>query len=37
VGKDGCITFKLHNNSKESVLLLDVAGMNKDKFYIISK
>jgi hypothetical protein len=37
VGKVGCITFRLHNNSKESVLLLDVAGMNKDKFYIISK
>jgi hypothetical protein len=37
VGKDGCITFKLHNNGKESILLFDVVGINKDKFYIISK
>ena len=35
VGSDGCITFKLHNNGKESILLLDVAGMHKDKFYAI--
>ncbi len=37
VGNDGCITIELHNNSKESVLLPHVAGMNKNKFYIISK
>ena len=35
VGNDGCITFKLYNNSKESVLLLDVAGMKEGNFYAI--
>ena len=35
VGDDGCITVELHNNSKESVLLLDVAGVNKGNFYTI--
>jgi len=35
VGDDGCITVELHNNSKESVLLLDVAGVNNEKFYTI--
>ena len=34
VGDDGCITVELHNNSKESVLLLDVAGVNNEKFYV---
>ncbi|MBQ5663751.1 MAG: hypothetical protein IIV19_04890, partial [Bacteroidaceae bacterium] len=34
VGDDGCITFKLYNNSKESVLLLDVAGVKEDRFFI---
>ena len=34
VGNDGCITFKLYNNGKESVLLLDVAGVNNEKFYV---
>ena len=34
VGDDGCITVELHNNSKENILLLDVAGVNDDKFYI---
>ena len=34
VDDDGCITFKLYNNSKESILLLDVSGVNGDKFYI---
>ena len=35
VGDDGCITVELHNNSKESILLLDVAGMKDGKFYTI--
>ena len=35
VGDDGCITVELHNNSKESILLLDVTGVNNDKFYTI--
>ncbi len=35
VGDDGCITVELHNNSKESTLLLDVAGVNNEKFYTI--
>jgi hypothetical protein len=35
IGDDGCITVELHNNSKESVLLLDVAGVNKGNFYTI--
>ena len=35
VGDDGCITVELYNNSKESVLLLDVAGVNKGNFYTI--
>ena len=35
VGDDGCITVELHNGSKESVLLLDVAGVNNNKFYTI--
>jgi hypothetical protein len=34
VGDDGCITFILYNNSKESVLLLDVAGVKEDRFFI---
>ena len=34
VGNDGCITFKLYNNGKESVLLLDVVGVNNEKFYV---
>ena len=35
VGDDGCITVELHNNSKESILLLDVAGMKDGNFYTI--
>ena len=35
VGDDGCITVELHNNSKETILLLDVAGMKDGKFYTI--
>ena len=35
VGEDGCITVELHNNSKETILLLDVAGVNKGNFYTI--
>ena len=35
VGNDGCITVELHNNGKESILLLDVAGMKDGKFYTI--
>ena len=35
VGNDGCITVELHNNSKESVLLPDVAGMKDGNFYTI--
>ncbi|MBQ5817068.1 MAG: hypothetical protein IIW35_01805, partial [Bacteroidaceae bacterium] len=35
VGDDGCITVELHNNSKESILLLDVAGMKGGNFYTI--
>ena len=34
VGDDGCITVELYNGSKESVLLLDVAGVNKGNLYI---
>ena len=35
VGDDGCITVELHNNSKETILLLDVAGMKEGNFYTI--
>ena len=34
VGDDGCITVELHNNSKESILLLDMSGKQNDKFFI---
>ena len=35
VGDDGCITVELHNNSKETILLLDVAGVKGGNFYTI--
>ena len=35
VGDDGCITVELHNNSKETILLLDVAGVKEGYFYTI--
>ena len=35
VGDDGCITVELYNNSKESILLLDVAGVKGGNFYTI--
>ena len=35
VGDDGCITVELHNNGKESILLLDVAGVKGGNFYTI--
>ena len=37
VGDDGCITVELHNNSKESILLLDISGKQNDKFFISNK
>ena len=35
IGDDGCITVELHNNSKETILLLDVAGVKGGNFYTI--
>ena len=37
VGADGCITVELHNNSKENILLLDVAGVNNEYYYTIAE
>jgi hypothetical protein len=37
VGADGCITVELHNNSKENILLLDVAGVNNEYYYAIAE
>jgi hypothetical protein len=34
VGDDGCITVELHNNSKETILLLDVSGVHGNKLFI---
>ena len=34
VGNDGCITVELHNNSKESILQLDIIGIKDDNYFI---
>lgn len=34
VGNDGCITVELHNNSKESILQLDIIGIKNDNYFI---
>ena len=37
IGDYGCITVEVHNNSKENILLLDVAGVNNEYYYTIAE